>query len=300
MTTHLRELMLEGLPLFRRGKVRDTYDLGDHLLMVATDRVSAFDVVLPEPVPNKGAILTGMSKFWFELTRDLTPNHVISTDVSDLPKIAMPYRDALDGRFMIVKKAERIDIECVVRGYLAGSGWAEYQQSGTVCDEPLPVGLVESSRLDKPIFTPAAKNDSGHDENISIAWMEAVVGKELTDQLKNASLALYGFAERYARKHGIIIADTKFEFGFIDGQLTIIDEMLTPDSSRFWDVKRYEAGRPQDSFDKQPLRDWLIETGWDRNPPAPSLPANVIQATADRYQTAFERLTEMEFTSNRG
>ncbi|CAN5165443.1 phosphoribosylaminoimidazolesuccinocarboxamide synthase [soil metagenome] len=300
MTTYLQELLLEGLPLFRRGKVRDTYDLGDNLLMVATDRVSAFDVVLSEPVPNKGAILTGMSTFWFELTRDLTPNHVVSTDVCDLPEIATPFRNALDRRFMIVKKAERIDIECVVRGYLAGSGWAEYKQDGAVCEEPLPAGLVESSRLDKPIFTPAAKNDSGHDENISIARMEAAVGKELTDQLKNASLALYGFAERYARKRGIIIADTKFEFGFINGQLTIIDEMLTPDSSRFWDVNLYEAGRPQDSFDKQPLRDWLMETGWDRNPPAPSLPASVIQATADRYRTAFERLTEMEFTSNRG
>lgn len=300
MTAHLRELVLEGLPLFRRGKVRDTYDLGDNLLMVATDRVSAFDVVLPQPVPDKGTVLTRMSSFWFDLTRELTPNHVVSTNPADLPDIAMPYRDALDGRFMIVKKAERIDIECVVRGYLAGSGWAEYQQSGAVCGEPLPQGLVESSRLDKPIFTPAAKNDSGHDENISVSHMESIVGKELTDQLKNVSLALYGFAERYAYKRGIIIADTKFEFGFIDGNLTVIDEMLTPDSSRFWDVNLYEAGRPQDSFDKQPLRDWLIETGWDRNPPAPSLPANVVQATADRYRTAFERLTEMEFASARG
>ncbi len=299
MATHLREFLIEGLPLFRRGKVRDTYDLGENLLMVATDRVSAFDVVLPQPVPGKGAVLTRMSSFWFDLTRELAPNHAVSTDPDELPDAAKPYGDALDGRFMIVRKAERIDIECVVRGYLAGSGWAEYQQSGTVCGEPLAPGLIESSRLDKPIFTPAAKNDSGHDENISVAHMETLVGKQLTDQLRNASLALYGFAERYARERGIIIADTKFEFGFVDGTLTVIDEMLTPDSSRFWDVSLYAPGRAQDSFDKQPLRDWLVASGWDRNPPAPSLPASVVSATADRYRTAFERLTEMEFTSAR-
>lgn len=296
MTTNLQPLTLENLPLFRRGKVRDTYDLGDALLMVATDRASAFDVVLPEPVPNKGRILTRMSAFWFEATRELTPNHLISTDVADLPEVALPYRNELEGRFMIVKKAERIDVECVVRGYLAGSGWAEYRQSGTICEEPLPAGLVESSRLDKPVFTPAAKNDSGHDANISVAHMESLLGEDLTEQLKNASLGLYGYAERYARKRGIIIADTKFEFGFVDGELILIDEMLTPDSSRFWDVDLYVPGRAQDSFDKQPLRDWLIATGWDRNPPAPSLPAEVVRATAERYQTAFERLTEMEFS----
>lgn len=299
MTTSLSELTLEDIPLYRRGKVRDTYDLGDSLLMVATDRVSAFDVVLPQPVPGKGRVLTQMASFWFELTRDMTPNHVISTDPNDLPREAIPYRDELAGRFMIVKKAQRIDVECVVRGYLAGSGWTEYQQHGTVCRDPLPKGLVESSRIDKPIFTPAAKADTGHDENISMAQMRDLIGNELTDQLANASLALYGFAERYARDRGIIIADTKFEFGFVDGKLTLIDEMLTPDSSRFWDVDLYQPGRPQDSFDKQPLRDWLVDIGWDKSPPAPSLPPDVVRATADRYQTAYERLVGNEIRSKR-
>lgn len=300
MTTAIGEIVLEGLPLFRRGKVRDTYDLGDSLLMVATDRVSAFDVVLPQPVPEKGRILTRMSSFWFDLTRDMTPNHVLSTDVNDLPAAATPYRDELAGRFMIVRKAHRIDIECVVRGYLAGSAWTEYREHGTVCGDPLPRGLVESSRLDKPIFTPAAKADSGHDENISIDQMKATIGVNLTDQLANTSLALYGFAERYARERGIIVADTKFEFGFVDDELTVIDEMFTPDSSRFWDVDRYEPGRSQDSFDKQPLRDWLTEIGWDLNPPAPSLPPEIVRATADRYQTAYDRLVGNEIRSTRG
>jgi len=294
LSTVSSELVIEGLPLFRRGKVRDTYDLGDSLLMIASDRVSAFDVVLPQPIPGKGKILTQMSAFWFQLTRELAPNHLMSTDPDDLPEAAAPYRDQLDGRFMIVKKAERIDIECVVRGYLAGSGWAEYKEHGTVCGAPLQPGLLESDRIDKPIFTPAAKNDVGHDENISIETMASMVGQELTERLANTSLALYAFAERYARHRGIIIADTKFEFGFVDGELTLIDEMLTPDSSRFWDIETYEPGRPQDSFDKQPLRDWLIESGWDRNPPPPALPPDVVAATAERYRTAYERLVETD------
>ena len=297
MTTSTNNLVINELKLFRQGKVRDTYDLGDHLLMVASDRVSAFDVVLPQPVPEKGRILTQMSTFWFNLTRELVPNHLVSTDPADLPPEISHRAEDLDGRFMIVKKAERVDIECVVRGYLAGSGWVEYQDSGTVCGDPLPVGLVESSRLDKPIFTPAAKNDSGHDENISVAAMKSMVGSELTERLANTSLALYGFAERYARDRGIIIADTKFEFGFVDGQLIVIDEMFTPDSSRFWDVSLYAPGRAQDSFDKQPLRDWLIESGWDRNPPAPQLPPEVVEATSHRYRTAYERLIGEPFRS---
>lgn len=299
MTTSTDNLVLNELPLFRRGKVRDTYDLGDRLLMVATDRVSAFDVVLPQPVPEKGRILTGMSAFWFNLTRDLVPNHLVSVDPADLPVEVQHRSSDLDGRFMIVKKAERVDVECVVRGYLAGSGWAEYREHGTVCGDTLPSGLIESSRLDKPIFTPAAKNDSGHDQNISVATMASMVGKPLTERLANTSLALYGFAERYARDRGIIIADTKFEFGFVDGHLTVIDEMFTPDSSRFWDVSMYEPGRAQDSFDKQPLRDWLIEIGWDRNPPAPQLPPEVVEATALRYRTAYERLIGEPFRSKR-
>lgn len=293
MALELNTLITE-LPLFRRGKVRDTYDLGDNLLMVASDRVSAFDVVLPQVVPDKGRILTAMSVFWFNLTRELVPNHLVSTDIKDLPEEVQHRAEELDGRFMIVRKAERVDIECVVRGYLAGSGWVEYKDRGTVCGDGLPPGLIESCRLDKPIFTPAAKNDIGHDENISVAEMESRVGASLTRRLANASLALYSFAERYARERDIIIADTKFEFGFVDGELTVIDEMFTPDSSRFWDVNIYEPGRPQESLDKQPLRDWLIETGWDRNPPPPSLPPDVVEATRNRYQTAYNRLVEKE------
>jgi phosphoribosylaminoimidazole-succinocarboxamide synthase len=295
MTSTFSNLIIEDLPLYRRGKVRDTYDLGDTLLMVASDRVSAFDVVLPQAVPDKGRVLTRMSAFWFELTRDMVANHLVSTDVNDLPDQVAHMASDLDGRFMIVRKAERINVECVVRGYLAGSGWVEYQQSGTVCGDPLPDGLIESSRLDKPIFTPAAKNDTGHDENISVATMESMIGSELTRELANTSLALYGFAERYARERRMIIADTKFEFGFVNGELVVIDEIFTPDSSRFWDMDDYEPGRAQDSFDKQPLRDWLIEIGWDRNPPAPDLPPEVVAATARRYRTAFERITGMEF-----
>jgi len=295
VTSTFSNAIIEELPLFRRGKVRDTYDLGDTLLMVASDRVSAFDVVLPQAVPGKGRVLTRMSAFWFDLTRDLVRSHLVSTDTADLPPQVSHRAGELDGRFMIVKKADRVDIECVVRGYLAGSGWVEYQQSGTVCGDPLPAGLVESSRLVTPIFTPAAKNDTGHDENISIAVMESIVGKDLTSKLTALSLELYGFAEQYARERGIIIADTKFEFGFVDGELILIDEIFTPDSSRFWDIGEYQPGRPQDSFDKQPLRDWLTEIGWDRNPPAPDLPPEVVAATARRYRTAFERITGMEF-----
>lgn len=297
MATAISDLSLDGLPLFRRGKVRDTYDLGDSLLMVATDRVSAFDVVLPQPIPGKGRVLTTMSAFWFNLTADMTPNHLISTDVADLPESVAAHREQLEDRFMIVKKAERIDIECVVRGYLAGSGWAEYREHGTVCGERLPGGMLESGRIDKPIFTPAIKADSGHDENIPVDRMRDIVGSNLTDRLANVSLALYGFAERYARDRGIIIADTKFEFGFIDGELTLIDEVLTPDSSRFWDVEQYEAGRSQDSLDKQPLRDWLVQTGWDRNPPAPELPPEIVAEIAARYQTAYDRLVGTESRS---
>lgn len=293
-----QDSIIHELPLFRRGKVRDTYDLGDNLLMVASDRVSAFDVVLPELVPGKGKILTAMSVYWFNLTRDLVPNHLVSTDVNDLPAEIKHRANELDGRFMIVRKAERVDIECVVRGYLAGSGWVEYRDRGTVCGEELQPGLIESCRLDKPIFTPAAKNDVGHDQNISVAEMESRVGAPLTRRLANASLALYSFAERYARERDIIIADTKFEFGFVDGELTVIDEMFTPDSSRFWDVATYEPGRPQESLDKQPLRDWLTDIGWDRNPPPPSLPPDVVEATRNRYQTAYDRLVEKELIAS--
>jgi phosphoribosylaminoimidazole-succinocarboxamide synthase len=294
VTTALREIEIPGLRLFRRGKVRDTYDLGDKLLMVATDRVSAFDVVLPDAVADKGRVLTQLSCFWFDRTRNVVPNHLISSDVDDLPEEVGVAREVLRGRSMIVHKAERIDIECVVRGYLAGSGWAEYRRSGTVCEAPLPGGLVESAKLPEPIFTPAAKNDVGHDENISFARMRDIVGADMAQHLRDASLALYRHAEEHARSRGIIIADTKFEFGIVDGRLTVIDELLTPDSSRFWDAASYEPGRSQASFDKQPLRDWLEQSGWDKNPPSPPLPAAVIEETAARYRAAYERITGQE------
>ncbi len=295
MTTPLREIQIPSLRRFRKGKVRDTYELGDRLLMVASDRVSAFDVILPDAIPDKGRVLTMLSAWWFRQTDAIVPNHLLSTDVDDLPEEVQAYREVLRDRFMLVRKAERIDIECVVRGYLAGSGWAEYQRTQTVCGEALPAGLVQSDKLPAPIFTPAAKVDDGHDENITFAEVERRVGADVARRLREASLALYTFAERKARRQGILIADTKFEFGLVDRQLTVIDEMLTPDSSRFWDAAIYEPGRAQDSLDKQPIRDWLEASGWGKTPPAPPLPAEVIEATSRRYRTAFERLTGMEF-----
>ncbi|MCO5175571.1 MAG: phosphoribosylaminoimidazolesuccinocarboxamide synthase [Thermomicrobiales bacterium] len=295
MTTPLREISIPSLRKFRSGKVRDTYDLGDQLLMVASDRVSAFDVILPDAIPDKGRVLTMLSSWWFRQTDAIAPNHLLSTNVEDLPEAVQPYREVLRDRFMLVRKAERIDIECVVRGYLAGSGWVEYQRSRTVCGEQLPEGLVESSALPHPIFTPAAKVDDGHDENITFAEVERRVGKDIARRLRDASMALYTFAERKARQEGILIADTKFEFGLIDRQLIVIDEMLTPDSSRFWDAGIYEPGRSQDSLDKQPIRDWLEQSGWKKTPPAPPLPPEVIEATTRRYRTAYERLTGLEF-----
>ncbi len=279
------------MPLFRQGKVRDVYDLGDRLLLVATDRLSAFDVVLNETVPNKGRILTHMATSWFALTEDICRNHLISTDVADLPTAAQPHAEALRGRFMLVEKAERVDIECVVRGYLAGSGWKEYQQSQTVCGIPLPEGLRESDQLPEPIFTPAAKNDVGHDQNITFEDMCSRVGTTLARHLRRLSLALYAFAEARARERGVIIADTKFEFGIVNGQVTLIDEILTPDSSRFWNANEWVPGRPQASMDKQPLRDWLETTGWNKQPPPPTIPQDVIDATAARYTRALHVVT---------
>lgn len=294
--TALTSIDIPGLPLYRRGKVRDIYDLGESLLMVASDRISAFDVVLPDAVPDKGRVLTQISRFWFNLTREIVPNHLISTEIERLPKELGPRSEVLRDRFMIVRKAERIDVECVVRGYLAGSGWAEYRRSGTVCDSPLRSGFVESDRLDEPIFTPAMKVDDGHDENISLRRMESLIGTELTATLRDASMRLYESAEIHARSRGLLIADTKFEFGLIDGVVTVIDEMLTPDSSRFWDAETYEPGRTQASFDKQPLRDWLEASGWDKTYPGPPLPPNIIRETADRYRRAFELITGQEMS----
>ncbi len=291
MAIPVREISIGELKAVHSGKVRDTYALGDDLLMIASDRLSAFDVILPDGIPNKGRVLTQTSVYWFKETQDLIPNHLISSSVDDLPAALGPHVEVLRDRFVIVKKADRIDVECVVRGYLSGSAWSEYRDSGTVCGQPLPAGLVESDKLPKPIFTPATKAEEGHDENISVDEMKRLVSADVADQAIEASLALYAFAAEAVAAKGLILADTKFEFGYIDGELTLIDEALTPDSSRYWDATTYEPGRAQDSFDKQFVRDWLIESGWDRNPPAPPLPQEVIDGTAARYLEAYERIT---------
>jgi phosphoribosylaminoimidazole-succinocarboxamide synthase len=274
-----------------RGKVRDIYDLGDQLLIVATDRMSAFDVVMPNPIPDKGRILTQLSKFWFDLTKKIVPNHVISTEVEDYPKDCQPYQEMLRDRSMLVTKTEVLPVECVVRGYLSGSGWEEYRKTGEVCGIRLPEGLVESSKLDEPILTPATKAEMGlHDENISFEKMEKIVGKELGQRLKTLSIAIYEKAGGIAEKKGIIIADTKMEFGIKDGKLILIDELLTPDSSRFWPKDEYQPGGPQKSFDKQFLRDYLLSIRWDKSPPAPQLPEEIVQKTREKYLEAYEKL----------
>ena len=286
------------LPLkpFIRGKVRDTYELDDKLLMVATDRLSAFDVVLPTGIPDKGRVLNMLAAFWFEQTKHLVPNHVLEV-VADSACLK-PYFPAgqappayLAGRSVVVKRAERLAVECVVRGYLAGSGWAEYRKSGTVCGLTLPAGLAESQELPEPIFTPTSKADTGHDMPLTKREMADLVGAEMALRLEETSLAVYSFCRRYALTRGFIIADTKMEFGLDGSTLILIDELLTPDSSRFWDIEKYEAGRPQDSFDKQPVRDWLDGSGWNKEPPGPSLPPEVAASTAARYRQAYERLT---------
>ncbi|MCX7623524.1 MAG: phosphoribosylaminoimidazolesuccinocarboxamide synthase [Thermomicrobium sp.] len=282
------EIDLPGVPLFRRGKVRELFDLGDRLLVVATDRISAFDVVLPNGIPGKGIVLTQLSAFWFEWFGPGLRSHYLTTE---LPPELRAFRPSLEGRSMLVRKAERIAIECVARGYLAGSAWSEYRAMGTVCGLRLPAGLRESERLPEPIFTPAVKAEAGHDENISFAELVARVGEELACQLRDRTLEIYAKAEAYARERGIIIADTKIEFGWIDGELAVIDELLTPDSSRFWDAERYVPGGPQPSFDKQFVRDWLSASGWDRQPPAPVLPPDVVEKTAEKYREAYRRLT---------
>jgi len=286
----------KDLTLFKRGKVRDIYDLGSALLMVATDRISAFDVVLPNAIPNKGRILTQISTHWFKMTEDIVPNHLISTQVRDYPQICHQYEKMLDGRSMLVKKAEPLPVECVVRGYLAGSGFKEYQAKGSICEVRLSPGLVEGSMLEEPIFTPATKAKEGHDENITLEKMKDIVGDDLAVELKEISLKLYRRARDIAEQKGIIIADTKFEFGLHEGKLLLIDELLTPDSSRFWPKEGYEPGRPQKSFDKQFVRDYLLSLNWDRKPPAPELPADVIEKTSEKYQEALERLTGKRYS----
>jgi phosphoribosylaminoimidazole-succinocarboxamide synthase len=261
------------------------------LLMVASDRVSAFDVVMNEPIPGKGRVLTRLSRFWFDKTRDVVPNHLVSDDPADLPNDVRTFAASVPERWLLVKRAERIDIECVVRGYLAGSGWAEYQHSSTLAEARLPAGMQESQQLAHPVFTPAIKAETGHDENISRARLASIVGAELAQQLERLSLVLYAAGARHAESRGLLLADTKFEFGHLDGQLILIDEALTPDSSRYWPADGYAPGRPQSSFDKQFLRDFLEHSGWNKTPPPPPLPPEVIDGTAQRYQQALDRLT---------
>jgi phosphoribosylaminoimidazole-succinocarboxamide synthase len=284
--TELKSLKLKG-----RGKVRDIYDLGEKLLIVATDRISAFDVVMPNPIPDKGRVLTQLSRFWFDLTKEIVPNHVISTNVEDFPEECQPYQEILRDRSMLVVKTTPLPIECVVRGYLSGSGWEEYKKKGEVCGIPLPKGLLESSKLKEPIFTPATKAEIGlHDENITMGRVEKMVGTDQAQRLKSLSLAIYKKARDFAEQRGILIADTKMEFGIKDGKLLLIDELLTPDSSRFWPKDDYRHGGSQKSFDKQFLRDYLLSIQWVKNPPAPQLPEEIIQKTREKYLEAYERL----------
>jgi len=280
------------LKLLKRGKVRDIYDLGDSLLMVATDRISAFDVIMSDPIPDKGKILTQISLFWFKEMASLVQNHIISSDVDDYPSVCQPYADSLRGRSMLVKKAEPLPIECIVRGYLAGSGWTSYQESGTVCDIKLPDNLKESDKLPEPIYTPSTKAEAGwHDLNIDFNETVKKIGKPLAEKVKQLSLMIYRQGAELAEKRGIIIADTKFEFGLIGSDVLLIDEVLTPDSSRFWPKKHYRPGGSQQSFDKQYLRDYLLSIKWNQKPPAPALPTEVVANTRKKYLEALEMLT---------
>ncbi|RKY67843.1 MAG: phosphoribosylaminoimidazolesuccinocarboxamide synthase [Candidatus Latescibacterota bacterium] len=281
---------LPGLKLFKRGKVRDLYELGDKLLIIATDRISAFDCVMPNGIPGKGRILTQMSLFWFDFVNEVVENHLISADVNQFPRELQKFRDVLEGRSMLVRKAEQIGVECVVRGYLSGSGWREYSGSGSICGIKLPPGLEESDRLPEPIFTPATKATSGHDQNIPFSEMAELVGEERAATLKDLSIRIYKKASEYAESKGIIVADTKFEFGICSGKVILIDEILSPDSSRFWPREKYQPGRPQESFDKQFVRDYLESLGWDKKPPAPTLPKEVVQKTLAKYEEAYNRL----------
>jgi len=288
----LRETHFPGLKLHSRGKVRDVYDLGDSLLIVATDRISAFDVVMPTPIPDKGRILTQLSDFWLRFLSDIVENHLLGTKVEDFPAACKPYAGQLQGRAMWVRKAEVLPVECIVRGYLVGSGWKDYQQTGHVCGIPLPSGMKEAEKLPSPVFTPSTKAAKGaHDENIAFEEMAGKVGEDAASQVRDTSLKIYRKAAVYAQERGIILADTKFEFGTIDGRVILIDEVLTPDSSRFWPADRYRVGCSPESFDKQYLRDYLIQSGWKTSDPAPELPSDVVVNTRSRYLEALERLS---------
>ncbi|MFC1825921.1 phosphoribosylaminoimidazolesuccinocarboxamide synthase [Thermodesulfobacteriota bacterium] len=289
----VKETDFKELNLMKRGKVRDIYDLGDTLLMVATDRISAFDVIMPDPVPDKGKILTQISLFWFKVMEPIVPNHVISSNVDEYPAACQPYADVLDGRSMLVRKAGPLPVECVVRGYISGSGWQDYQTSGSICGVKLPPGLQESAKLPDPIFTPSTKAELGHhDINIDFEQVVKTIGKTLAEQVKAFSLAIYDKATGLAAEKGIIIADTKFEFGLVQDNIVLIDEVLTPDSSRFWPQATYRPGGPQKSFDKQYVRDYLISINYDKKPPGPPLPENVIINTRNKYLEALRQLTD--------
>jgi phosphoribosylaminoimidazole-succinocarboxamide synthase len=285
------------LPIKRlsKGKVRDIYEVNNELLLIATDRISAFDYILPDPIPTKGICLTQLSRFWFDYTKNKVPNQVIATEIKDYPKTLQPYADQLKYRSMLVKKTKVVPIECIVRGYLSGSAWNSYQKDGTVCGTTLPKGLKESDKFDTPLFTPSTKAESGHDINISTKEMNKLVGTTIGKQLEDYSLTIYNTAAQYAKTRGIIIADTKFEFGLINNELIWIDEALTPDSSRFWPADKYQPGRPQPSYDKQYVRDYLLGIGYDKNSPPPHLPPDIIKGTTTKYQEAYEKLTGKKF-----
>jgi phosphoribosylaminoimidazole-succinocarboxamide synthase len=287
----LLETSLPGIELHARGKVRDVYSSGGQLLIVATDRISAFDYILPTGIPDKGKVLTQLSIFWFDFLRDLTPTHFLTARVDEYPAELRAFRDQLEGRSMLVKRARMIDIECVARGYLAGSGWKEYRERGTVCGIPLPAGLRESDKLPEPIFTPSTKAQTGHDENISFAQTVSLIGEDLAKRLRDLTLEIYSRAARYAESRGIVIADTKFEFGFVGDTLVLGDEVLTPDSSRFWPADTYRPGGPQFSFDKQFVRDYLESIRWNKQPPAPRLPDEVAAKTGEKYLQAYQAIT---------
>ncbi len=288
LTTHL-----PGADSRRSGKVRDIYEFGDNLLIVATDRISCFDVVMPNGIPGKGKILTQISEFWFEKTEHIVPNHLISTDTSDFPEAVAEYRELLEGRSMWVREAKVVPVECVVRGYITGSAWHSYQETGQICGCELPEGLVEADKLPAPIFTPATKATSGHDINITREEVARITGERLAEDLEQESLQLYEFGAEYAAECGFILADAKFEFGLVNGDLILVDEIFTPDASRYWDPEKWEPGRPQESFDKQYVRDYLETLDWDKTPPAPLLPAEVVARTREIYQEAMQRLLQM-------
>ena len=295
MSAVITQTGLEGLILHARGKVRDIYDLdANRLLFVASDRISAFDCVLPTGIPDKGKVLTQLSLFWFGFLQDIVPNHVITADVSKYPDTLVSYLDQLAGRSMIVTKAQMVGVECVVRGYLSGSGWKDYQKTGAVCGISLPKGLRESDKLPEPIFTPAIKNNAGHDENIPFSEMEKIAGPDMAHKLRDLSMRIYKAASEYARTRGIILADSKFEFGTTMAGIVLADEVFTPDSSRFWPVSSYEPGKPQVSYDKQFVRDYLESIHWGKQPPAPPLPADVVRKTSEKYKQAYRELTGKE------